>query len=549
MKPRVSCNSFAWAAFALIGLAQPAFCQPATLTGQVTETLHGKPVPKVTLSFRRGMGRGTPPLVDVYSTQTDSQGRFRIENVIEGRYSVTFSAQGYSWPLRKDGSTEIPQPIALQPGEEHAVALQLTPTGVISGRTVDADGDPLRDVTVQALQYAYGNGKRVLIGSAGVQSNDRGEYRLYNLAPGSYYLQATVRNNMSGFVMNNEETRGPRPPQGFVSTYYPNVRDAASSAPLQVKPGEELSHTDIRLLPEMLYTVRVNLATPLAPDTFPMFFLQSRGERNGNVNSSGSYNGSAEFRSVLPGSYQLSGSIRSVGSNPEPQSYVRQMVEVVDHDVEIEAPAFTPVFDVTGSVQVDAAPPFPLQQLNLVLRSDYPDPYIQEPRATPAADGTFAFHGVVPDTYSLASMAMPAGAYLKSVKLGNRELRDLRLDISGGATPLTILLATDGARIRGSVENAAGEPAARIPVTLFPEGSRRDRQDRTKTAITDPNGRYEFKDIAPGDYRIFAWESAGLNASRDPDFRKQYEGQSVTVTATASGNMAVALKTVAAVGK
>jgi hypothetical protein len=392
------------------------------------------------------------------------------------------------------------------------------------------------------LQYTDGNGKRELLGRAFAQSNDRGEYRLYNLAAGSYYLQATVRNNLPGVVMNNEETRGPRPPQGFVSTYYPNVRDAASSAPLQVKPGEELSHTDIRLLPEMLYTVRVKLPTPLALYTFPLFFLRSRGERNGNVNSpdsASSYNGSVEFRSVLPGSYQLSGSI--IDSNEEPQSYVRQMVEVVDRDVEVEVPAFTPVFDVTGSVQVDAAPPFPLQQLNLVLRRDYPDPYIKEPRATPA-DGTFAFHGVVPDTYSLATTE-PAGAYLKSVKLGNRELPDLHVEISGGAAPLTILLATDGARIRGSVENAAGEAAVRIPVTLFPDGSQRDRQDRAKTTSTDDSGRYEFKDIAPGDYRIFAWESADLNASRDPDFRKRYEGQSVTVTATAGGNMAVALKT------
>src|ERR1035438_3330624 len=222
MKPRVSCSNYPWALLALIALTPAAFSQPATITGQVTETLHGKPVPKVALSFRRGMARGTPPLVDVYSTVTDSGGRFRIENVIDGRYSVTFSAQGYVWPLRKDGNSETPQPFVLQAGEEHAVTLHLTPTGVISGRTLDADGDPLRDVSLQLQQYSSQSGKRELNSRGSAQSNDRGEYRLYNVAPGAWYLLATVRNNPGGVLMNNEQIRGPRPPQGFVTTHFPH---------------------------------------------------------------------------------------------------------------------------------------------------------------------------------------------------------------------------------------------------------------------------------------------------------------------------------------
>ena len=344
-------------------------------------------------------------------------------------------------------------------------------------------------------------------------------------------------------MLFRSQIRGPRPPQGFVTTYYPNARDLESSAPLQVKSGEELSHIDIRLVPEMLYTVRVKLPAPPAPDTFPMFTLQRRGERNGNVNNSGFYNGEAEFRSVLPGSYQLTGMIGSTGRNAAPQSYTRQAVEVVDRDVEVEAPPFSPLLDLTGVVQVDAAPPFPLQQLHLMLRKDSFDQFMPDPNVVLAADGTFAFHGFVPDLYTLSAQ-VPAGAYLKGVKLGNRELPDLAIDLSGGGAPLTVLLATDGGRIKGSVENRAGESAARTPVTLYPEGSQRGRQYRVKTVSTSVDGKYEFKDVAPGDYRIYAWDSSDLAASRDPDFRKKYEAQSETVTVTAAGSLAVALRTV-----
>ena len=173
------------------------------------------------------------------------------------------------------------------------------------------------------------------------------------------------------------------------------------------------------------------------------------------------------------------------------------------------------------------------------MRTYLPDP------STFTADGVFAFHGVAADSYSLVMTPAP-GAYLKSVKLGNRELPDLRIDLSGGAAPLAIPLGTDGGRIQGAVQNAAGEPAARTPVTLFPEGRQRDRQDRAETVLTGAAGKYAFQDIAPGDYRLYAWESGDLDAARDASFRKPYEGQSVAVSVTPRGSLTVALKKVSA---
>jgi hypothetical protein len=49
--------------------------------------------------------------------------------------------------------------------------------------------------------------------------------------------------------------------------------------------------------------------------------------------------------------------------------------------------------------------------------------------------------------------------------------------------------------------------------------------------VTDPYGRASLKGLAPGDYKLYAWEGVEANAWQDPDFRKQYErsGESISI--------------------
>src|SRR5205814_6834271 len=70
------------------------------------------------------------------------------------------------------------------------IVLAMTPTGCISGRVYDADGEPLGKAQVQAMRPVYKNGQRVLTIVQIVESDDRGEYRLFWLPPGRYYVAA-----------------------------------------------------------------------------------------------------------------------------------------------------------------------------------------------------------------------------------------------------------------------------------------------------------------------------------------------------------------------
>jgi hypothetical protein len=64
-----------------------------------------------------------------------------------------------------------------------------------------------------------------------------------------------------------------------------------------------------------------------------------------------------------------------------------------------------------------------------------------------------------------------------------------------------------------------------------------------KQTFTDQNGRYSLPSLAPGDYRLFSWESIESFAHYDPDFVQQYEqqGKIVHVPESSSQNVDVRL--------
>jgi hypothetical protein len=44
-------------------------------------------------------------------------------------------------------------------------------------------------------------------------------------------------------------------------------------------------------------------------------------------------------------------------------------------------------------------------------------------------------------------------------------------------------------------------------------------------ASTDKDGRFAFRGIAPGEYKLLAWNELEGEAYRDPDFLRGYEGR------------------------
>src|SRR5262249_15653986 len=88
------------------------------------------------------------------------------------------------------------------------------------------------------------------------------------------------------------------------------------------------------------------------------------------------------------------------------------------------------------------------------------------------------------------------------------------------------------------VVNNEGKPSSDATVVLVPDPPHRQRFDLYAVMGSDPSGRTHFEGVAPGDYRVFAWDDIPGDAWQDADLMRAYEdrGKPVHVTEGATSN-------------
>jgi hypothetical protein len=136
----------------------------------------------------------------------------------------------------------------------------------------------------------------------------------------------------------------------------------------------------------------------------------------------------------------------------------------------------------------------------------------------------------------------PRRLYVKTIRSGETDVLTEGLTVSGGAVPLEITMASDGARVEGVVTNGDGQPLLGATVALVPRDGLRERWDLYRVVVTDHLGRYALDPAAPGEYKVFAWEEVEEYAWRDPDFLKEYEKRGERLTLEAGERKSVKLQ-------
>jgi hypothetical protein len=120
----------------------------------------------------------------------------------------------------------------------------LSATGVITGSVSNSENEPQVGVSVLALETHYSQGSRRLGIIGQVTTDDRGQYRIYGLKPGQYYVCA--------FEPARHETmrrpKGAPPQDSYISTFYPNVHEASKASPIRIQPASEMAGINISLL-------------------------------------------------------------------------------------------------------------------------------------------------------------------------------------------------------------------------------------------------------------------------------------------------------------
>jgi hypothetical protein len=144
--------------------------------------------------------------------------------------------------------------------------------------------------------------------------------------------------------------------------------------------------------------------------------------------------------------------------------------------------------------------------------------------------GVLEFRGIRPWNYEVEVHQPFENTYVKSIHLGKVDLLAEGLHVAGPIQgELEIELASPAGQIEGLVLDAGRKAVSALRVVLMPDAPGRDRQDLQQSTLTDEAGRFQFGQLAPGDYRVFAWEFTEDGAWLDADFIRLYQDKGVPV--------------------
>ena len=505
----------------------------ASIDGQVLNSQTGEPVKKALVVLRRANPTPNQGFQPGYSTTSDASGNFSMKNIEPGQYRLAVNRTGYvnaeynaSAPGRPGSTLSVGRAQKLKD-----LVLRLTPHGVITGRILDQDGDPAVGLQVQLLRFRYQGGRKQLAPSGGGGTNDLGEYRIYGVAPGKYYLSAVSRIGTGDTV--DRSVTPPQAEEDYVTTYFPGTIDAASAAQIEVTPGSQLANVNFTL--SKTHTVRVGgriISNVTGPSPIMLSIVPRVGfpftqfARPTLVDGA---TGKFEIRGVVPGSYTL-----SARTNKGGRSYSAAIpVDVGSGDLDNLTLTLGSGVPVTGNIRVEGDSGASLNNLQVTVQPR--DNSGTGTRPGPLQDDrSFKLEDVTPGQYRVNVFPLPDGFYVKAIRSGNTDVLAAGLDVSTGSPePLQVVLNPNAGQLAAVVQNSkTQQPAPGATVVLIPqEKDRIDQQSFYRIGTTDQLGSLTLRSLVPGEYKAYAWEDVEPGAYQDPDFMKPFEskGESVSV--------------------
>ncbi len=430
---------------------------------------------------------------------------------MSGKYSISAQRDGYlPGTVARSGGARLPAVIQILSGKNLSdVTFRLTPWSVVAGHIRFNDAEPAIGVLVQVYRDAFARGRRSFVLAGSARTNDRGEFRVAGIRPGSYYIAATYdRPAPPEFEERDpvDESGKPIPQFRYSTTFYPAAQKLADAAPVRVAAAQESDGLDIFLEPVRTVNVRGAVTSGLTGRRVEAPSVSLRrlsGDERSSINAAISVqprSGGFEIRGVAAGPYLLVADTIEDGK----RLFARTPVVVSDRDLEGLEVLLTPERACHGSVAVTDAPDLNLSLLRVVFepRSDL-NPTAS---ANVKANGTFVIHLVPDEVYDAYVMNGPDNVYIKSIRVANStiEADGLSGRIAGPNVSVDITLSTKDAVVAGRVWNADGTPAPGVTVTAVPDPSR-GRPQFYRTGYTDQYGLYQIRGLAPGRYTAFAY--------------------------------------------
>ncbi len=503
--------------------------ETCVVSGLVVRKADGVPLKGATVQLVNGEDRE-----HTIATKTGTDGRFKLRNVPAGQYRLSARKNGYvNYEYGQKKANDPGATFTLKPGQTmQELTFKMGRAGVLSGKILDEDGEPMSSALVLALRQVYKDGKKEYQTVGEVWSNDLGEYRIHGLAPGRYFVSAQPQ--MWERVVGDREyaAKGQdEPDKDYAKIYYPNAAEPGKATSVEVVEEQETTSVDFLMKEVVVHRIRgrvLNLITKHSSDRTGLQVLRRNGTVDWDFVSAARVEkseGKFEIPNIVPGEY----TVLAYTSEDGKEYTAQEDVDVVNADVEGVVLAIGAGIEIPGIVFWDGKISLGTEDERVFLESTQSghgwgvDALVKEGQIFTLKDVPQGFH-------RLSLKGLSKDCYVKEIRYGERVLADDVVRVGKGAAgAIEITVSSRGARLRGVVTSNESLPMAGVWVVAVPEASKRDLHRLFKVETTDQNGRYQLRGLAPGKYKLFSWDGAERGEWEDEDFLKKFEDKGVTV--------------------
>jgi hypothetical protein len=481
---------------------------------------------------------------------SNPNGMVVLRGVPAGDYLVGVERKGYFERFSNPADRTVFGRIVRVSGRQTTeLTIPMVAGASVGGRLLNLHSSP-GEVSAFVINYLYG----IPILVPQVTASGGGDYKLENLPPGEYLIGST----------------------GFPHVYHPSATDAHRAVPVVIQGGESLSNIDIDAKAARAVTISGRFSVPEGIDPSDTGYRVIPRDPNAWVPFSAVMRWSEKVPNAnqftLPG---IGPGIYDFYSVKRPRAevpliYGRIPLEVNTADLKNLFVQVQPRVAARGGVTFNG---------NAVVRGNDSTASSSENREgtlRSASDGTFtisldvvlattpiqislepddgarrlpAYRNVGRGLQAAVSSGafvipeVPGGrfrtrvdilelpdAYVADIRQGGRSVYDAGITITERAPePLEVRINTDGSRIEG-IARIEGQPTRPgMMVVLAPPPTRRQNRSLYKVTFTDSDGRFAFRGVPPGEFKLFGWNVLPVGAHKNDAFLARFEASGKTV--------------------
>jgi len=526
----------------------PRVDRGAIIRGRVVSLETGRPIKRVNVTAS-SVGMALPARS---SAATNAEGRFELRGLPPGRYRLVATKEGFvTTAFGQRGLVESWRPFDIDRSDTvENVEILLPRGGVIMGRVLDEDGVAFPEVAVSALQYRLVAGRRRLVAARDpALTNDLGEFRLFGLQPGDYYVTATYR------AASGDPTDGAGGTGAYVPMYFPSTFAVPDAQRIVVKATQEAT-ADFQLVPmrgkRIAGAATADDGAALVRGIVRMRVAADAIDGDVRTTALGA-DGSFRFSGVAPGTYALTAIGGKIVTDVQaelpdaipPQEIAYASVTVSDQDVDSVQLQAVPAGTIRGRLRFDApVRPSDLQAARVICGPSGPDSAAPGSHSTGVrADGFFELR----DVFGPCVMgAFAPGWNIRTITRGEDELVDRPLDIPPGRVTdgVEVLLTNTETGIDGAVVVDAGALSPDFVVVVVPadQGAWRFPSRRIRAARPNQHGRFRISGLPAGNYLALALAYGDETVAQDFELLERLRPSATSVAVSEGAMRTVLLK-------